>query len=130
MCFQNWSPVYQCSFQFQTERDRVLLFLNKFTNRTDVCESSKCAQLLMDDLNAHREQVLPSLNSKLSRLETLSHQIQDSRVALRTDLVAAHCHALEADMRDRAEHLVKLLEQHVQIEKEKDDRKRQERRLE
>jgi hypothetical protein len=116
--------------QFQSERDHVLLFLNKFTDRTDVCESSTCAQSLIDDLKKHQEEVLPSLNAKLSHLEALSHQIQDSRIALKTELVAAHCHALEADMTDRAIHLVKLLEQHVQIEKEKDDRKRQERRRE
>lgn len=118
-----------CS-QFQTERDGVLRFLNKLTDRTDTCESSTCAQELLDDLSSHRERVAPSLRSKCSQLESLSHQVYDSRVTLRTELVAAQCHALAADMTDRAGHLMKLKEQHVQIEKEQDDRKRQERRRE
>ena len=73
---------------------------------------------------------MPSLNSKLLQLESLSKQIEDSRIALRTELVAAHCLALASDMADRAGHLATLKEQHVQIEKEKDDKKRQEKKRE
>eukprot|EP00118_Oscarella_pearsei_P013783 m.113889 g.113889 ORF g.113889 m.113889 type:complete len:2831 (+) comp37468_c0_seq2:47-8539(+) len=111
-----------------SKRQEAMGFLMEMDNRAERCDSSAAVQSLSDETVAKHEETMSAIESFLSQLLGFSEKLRDEQLSTRADLTSAQCNGLAREFVVREDKLKTLKGKHEQIEKEKDERKRLERR--